>query len=81
MPSMLSTISISEISDCYRRPYLKVTIIAGTFFRGFGILHFTGIKFCWASQLMVSMMVCLQYLTFTSITFCAFVQIRRNIKH
>ena len=52
-----------------------------TFFRFWNSVHFTGIKCCGASQLMIFMMVCSQYLIFTSITFCAFVQIRRNIKH
>ena len=43
-------------------------------------MHFTGIKFARASQLVIFMMVCSQYLIFTSPKFCAFVQIRRNIK-
>ena len=31
------------------------------FFFFWNSVHFTGIKFCWASQLMIFMMVCLQY--------------------
>ena len=44
-------------------------------------MHFTGINFAGASQLMIFMMVYSQYLIFTSIKFCAFVKIRRNIKY
>ena len=62
--------------------YLKVTIICRYIhFCCFGILCILLVLNFYTGQLMIFMMACLQYLIFTSITFCAFVQIRRNIKH
>ena len=60
---------------------LRLQLFEGKFFSDFGILCILLVlNVVQASQLMIFMMVCSQYLIFTSIKFCAFVQIRRNIK-
>ena len=58
---------------------LRLQLFAGTFFRGFGILCILLVlNLAGASRLMIFMMVCSQYLIFSSINFCAFVQIHKK---
>ena len=68
------------IFDMYHT--VRLQLFAGIYtFSGFGILCILLVlNVVRASQLMIFMMVCSQYLIFTSIKFCAFVQIHRNIK-
>ena len=66
---------------CMYHNYLKVSINCRYIFCGFGFLCILLVlNFAWATRLMIFMMVYSQYLISTSIKFCTFVEIRRNIK-